>query len=82
MNSFCALGLWPISLLTDEQLQSWGNDSVETSVEHFRQEQSYSYVAPDDETKTLHTVKSPPLVKVDQKMEEWKDLNCQSTNVP
>ena len=74
MKSFCALGLRPISLLTDEELRTWGNDSIETLLEHFGQEQSYSYFDPDDETKTLHTVKSPPLVNVDQTLEEWKDL--------
>ncbi|WAR21375.1 hypothetical protein MAR_015349 [Mya arenaria] len=43
MTSFCVLGLRPITFLTDTDLESWGNDSIEVLVRHFGSEMSHTY---------------------------------------
>ena len=58
----CALGLRPISFLEEEELTSWGNDSINTLIEHFGRE------------KIHEQTKSVPLINGTETRTEWSKL--------
>jgi len=71
MTSFCVLGLRPITFLSEEDLNSWGNESIEVLIEHFGHSKSHSYVS-DDGDKVTKT--SEPIITGNETREEWQQL--------
>ena len=66
MSAFCVLGLRPISLLSEEELAVWGDESIIRLCEHFAQEQKHCY----DDTEVV----SQPKIEQDATLKEWKLL--------
>ena len=72
MTSMCVLGLRPVTLLNDEALQTWGNDSIRVLADHFGTERNHTYT--DVDTGDANTVRSPPLVDSTATVSEWREV--------
>lgn len=68
MTSMCVLGLRPLSFLSEEELPKWGNDAIQTLIDHFGVEKSHEYKDAENNTQVT---KSPPLVDAEQTKAEW-----------
>lgn len=71
MTSFCALSLRPITFLDGEELESWGNDSLEVLIDHFGATQSHSY---EDSSGVKRVVTSDPVIDATSTRTEWSLL--------
>ena len=58
-----------MTLLTDDELREWGNESLEVLLEHFGKPKEHSYI--DTETMATKTSRSEPVVDAVATREEW-----------
>ncbi|XP_033742471.1 transmembrane protein C17orf113-like [Pecten maximus] len=70
MTSFCVLGLRPVTLLTDEDLASWGNESLAVLLDHFGKEKTHTYKV--DRVDQVTT--SPAIIDAEKAQDEWMKL--------
>ncbi|XP_070547761.1 zinc finger protein 862-like [Ptychodera flava] len=71
MTSMCVLGMRPVSLLTDQDLADWGNDSIEVLISHFGVEQVHTY---KDDQQVVQKVKAGSVINPQQTRNEWMSL--------
>ncbi|KAK3107310.1 hypothetical protein FSP39_011602 [Pinctada imbricata] len=69
MTSFGIFGLRPVTLLNDDELKEWGNESLEVLIEHFGSPKSHSHH--DEKSAKTVTSSSKPVVDPDATREEW-----------
>ena len=72
MTSMCVLGLRPITLLSPEESEEWGNDSIDVLIKHFGQKHLHQYQ--DPETKQNVIVESEPIIDPEATAREWTQV--------
>ena len=72
LTSVCVLAMRPVPLLSDEELEEWGNDSLDVLPEYFGQEQRHTHE--DKLTKETTAYVSEPVIGSIKAREEWSRL--------
>lgn len=68
MTSMSILGLRPISFLDDEELSTWGNDSLQTLIDHFGVQKVHEY---KDDHQEKQTSTSEAVIDPEKAKSEW-----------
>ncbi len=71
MTSFCVLGMRPITFLDHDELEEWGNASIDSLVSHFGVPQIHEY---KDSNKEVHKSVSPAVIDGEKTKEEWRNI--------
>ena len=65
------LSMRPISMLSNEQLQSWGNKEITTLAGHYGRAKTHTWIEEKDGNKVQMKKTSEPLIGYDETLEEW-----------
>lgn len=76
LSSMCVLGMRPITLLGDDELEDWGNNSINILIDHFGQPKTHKYVtAASDDTPSRETlITSDALIEPEKTRIEWQQI--------
>ncbi|XP_060556337.1 uncharacterized protein C17orf113-like [Ruditapes philippinarum] len=70
LSSFGVLSMRPITLLSDVELKTWGDEKIDILVNHFGEEKSHKWKVDG----VQHTKTSSPIIDPDATKNEWKQI--------